>query len=205
MRKTLYTIFVLLSVMFAMMSCSESDGSSSSTEFDDWQSRNDAFFADIYRKAQENQNNSTEKWMIIRSFSRPQGTSITDNIVVKVIAEGEKNYELPLAKDTVRVHYRGRLIPSQNHPDGMVFDSSWSGDYNTLTMTARKFAVNGLTNGFQTAILSMRPKDRWLVYVPYSLGYGTETSGSIPGYSTLIFDITLKDIWRPGTPVPVDR
>lgn len=205
MRNAIYTILVALGVTFAMMSCSESDGSTSSTEFDDWQSRNDTYFANIYRIAQEDQSNPLKEWKIIRSYSRPSGSDITDNIVVKVLEEGDQETASALSKDTVRVHYRGRLIPSQSYPDGMIFDSSWSGDYNLLTMTTRKFAVNAFSNGFQTAILSMHPGDRWLVYVPYALGYGTETSGSIPGYSTLIFDITLKDIWKVGTPVPVDR
>lgn len=36
--------------------------------------------------------------------------------------------------------------------------------------------------------------DRWMIYIPYTLGYGTRTSGPIPGYSTLLFEVELLGI-----------
>ena len=53
----------------------------------------------------------------------------------------------------------------------------------------------------KTATMEMCVGDRWEVYVPYQLGYGVEGSGSIPGYSTLIFDWYLDEIRKlKGTP-----
>jgi FKBP-type peptidyl-prolyl cis-trans isomerase len=40
--------------------------------------------------------------------------------------------------------------------------------------------------------------DTWRIYIPYTLGYGSATSGSIRGYSTLIFDVTLYDFAEEG-------
>lgn len=37
----------------------------------------------------------------------------------------------------------------------------------------------------------MHPGDRWMIYIPYELGYGSRTSGPIPAYSTLIFEVEL--------------
>jgi hypothetical protein len=38
----------------------------------------------------------------------------------------------------------------------------------------------------------MRPGDRWMLYIPASLGYGASGSGrKIPGGATLIFDLEL--------------
>ena len=79
---------------------------------------------------------------------------------------------VPTAKNTVKVHYRGTLI------DGKVFDDSF----------ARKrpeiFKVKEVIEGCS----------RWIVYIPYELGYGTRACGNIPAYSTLIFEIELQGI-----------
>ena len=50
------------------------------------------------------------------------------------------------------------------------------------------------TEGFQIALLNMHIGDRWVVYIPYELGYGKRTSGPIPAFSTLVFEIELISI-----------
>ena len=89
---------------------------------------------------------------------------------------------VPTAKNTVKVHYRGTLI------DGKVFDDSF----------ARKrpeiFKVKEVIEGWQEALRRMHVGDRWMIYIPYTLGYGTRTSGPIPGYSTLLFEVELLGI-----------
>ncbi|MCI6472136.1 MAG: FKBP-type peptidyl-prolyl cis-trans isomerase, partial [Bacteroidales bacterium] len=60
----------------------------------------------------------------------------------------------------------------------------------------------GLVDGFTTALMNMHEGDRWTVYMPYQLGYGTSASSSIPAYSLLTFDITLVSFFRPGTGAP---
>lgn len=88
----------------------------------------------------------------------------------------------PTAKNTVKVHYRGTLI------DGKVFDDSF----------ARKrpeiFKVKEVIEGWQEALKVMPVGSRWIVYIPYELGYGTRACGNIPAYSTLIFEIELQGI-----------
>ena len=47
--------------------------------------------------------------------------------------------------------------------------------------------------------------DRWIVYVPYQLGYGTtdqSTNVVVPAYSMLIYDVRLVGYYRAGTNVP---
>ena len=52
----------------------------------------------------------------------------------------------------------------------------------------------------------MKIGDRWEVYIPYDLGYGesdykaSSSSTTIPGGSTLIFDVTLVG-YHPGETV----
>ena len=89
---------------------------------------------------------------------------------------------VPTAKNTVTVHYRGTLIA------GKVFDDSF----------ARKrpeiFKVKEVIEGWQIALQKMRVGDHWIVYIPYNMGYGTRTSGPIPAFSTLIFEVQLLGI-----------
>lgn len=40
----------------------------------------------------------------------------------------------------------------------------------------------------------MRERDRYILYIPASLGYGNRGDSDIPGGSTLIFDITLVKV-----------
>lgn len=180
--------------------CSESDEEAG--EFDNWQSRNDTYFANIYNTAKSD----TVTYKIIRQWSLLDGVDVNvyDHIVAEVLNEGTGS-GCPLYTDSVRVHYEGRLMPSTSYPGGYVFDKSWTGEYNLATNSPATFAVNSVVDGFATALMSMHIGDRWRVYIPYQLGYGTSdyssSSTTIPGGSTLIFDITLVAYYRPGTTV----
>ena len=195
-----YLIMFLCFIGFACItSCSESD--EESTEFDDWQSKNESYFSGIYTKASSAISAGDNKWKIFRVYSKVGHitASQTDDIVVEVLNVGSGK-DTPLFTDSVRVHYEGRLIPTNSYPDGYVFDKSWTGSYNLQTMIPTKFAVSGVVDGFCTALMNMRAGDRWRVYIPYQLGYGSTATSTIPAYSTLIFDITLHSLTHPGTP-----
>ena len=56
------------------------------------------------------------------------------------------------------------------------------------------FRLNQVIEGWQEALRRMHVGDRWMIYIPYTLGYGTRTSGPIPGYSTLLFEVELLGI-----------
>ena len=95
----------------------------------------------------------------------------------------------------------GRLRPTARIRvlDGYVFDQNYIGDFSWSTAGMTDFAItSNLCDGFSTALMNMHKGDRWRVYMPYQLGYGTTVSGSIPAYSNLIFDIALQDFWHPG-------
>ena len=48
----------------------------------------------------------------------------------------------------------------------------------------------------------MHRGDYWRVYIPYQLGYGAVKNGTIPAYSTLIFELALIDFSPAGTVMP---
>ncbi|MCQ2311399.1 MAG: FKBP-type peptidyl-prolyl cis-trans isomerase [Paludibacteraceae bacterium] len=88
----------------------------------------------------------------------------------------------PTAMDRVKVHYHGTLI------DGTVFDSSVDrGEPIT-------FGLNQVIPGWTEGVQLMPVGSKFRFYIPQELGYGSRETGSIPAYSTLIFEVELLDI-----------
>ena len=98
-----------------------------------------------------------------------------------IVKKGEG--KTPVASDTVKVHYEGRLI------DGHVFDSSIQrGEPAT-------FGVTQVIAGWVEALQLMPVGSRWTLYIPSNLAYWEAGAGnSIEPNSTLIFDVELLDI-----------
>ncbi|MBP5277825.1 MAG: FKBP-type peptidyl-prolyl cis-trans isomerase [Prevotella sp.] len=197
-RHYLFLSAVML-LSFFFTSCGETDDAAD--EFENWKERNDTYFNNLYNRAKGG--SSDLKVITNWSLNEEVATDADDHIVVQVLEKGTGS-GCPMYTDSVRVHYRGRLIPSSSFADGFVFDQSYSGVYNSETLKPASFALNSLVDGFTTAVMNMHIGDHWRVYIPYKLGYGTSSSSSkIPAYSTLIFDIALVAYYRPGTVMPV--
>lgn len=196
-------IIFLLSIVpvFSLFSCSESEAEEG--EFANWQERNETYFNNIYAQAIAS---STDQLDTIRSYSL--NTSVTtspdDYIVVDKLESGTSTSGSPMFTDSVKMSYRGRFIPTTNYTEGYVFDQTFSGEFSWESVhTTSELKVNGVVKGFTTALLNMRIGDRWRVYIPYNLGYGTSgyyNSNNVlvvPGYTTLIFDVALHAFYRP--------
>jgi len=92
------------------------------------------------------------------------------------------NGKKPKLTDRVKVHYTGKLI------DGTVFDSSVErGEPIT-------FALNQVIPGWTEGLQLMDEGSKYLLYIPYNLGYGEQQAGSIPPGSTLTFEVELLEI-----------
>ena len=207
-----YFFFIMaLAGIISMTSCSESD---EEEEFANWQSKNESYFTQIYTQAETAIKSGDNSWKIIPVYSKDATAAkyMSDYIVAHVETEGTGTESL-IYSDQVRVHYRGNFIPSKSHSNGFQFDSSWTGEYNLKTMMPSSFSVSGTILGFTTALMNMHKGDRWTVYVPYNLAYGTSdytpkdsqgnvTGSTIPAYSMLKFDLTLIDFIHKGESFP---
>ena len=187
--------FCLLTVAPLISSCEEDDDDDdTSREFDNWQQRNDEVLA---------QWASDPSFLKIKSYALNEKASAGngDYIYVKVLEEASGT-ETPLLSDTVRIAYRGRLIPTKSYDEGLVFDQSYLNDFSWMTAYPAQGA--SWIIGLQTALLQMHVGDRWLIHIPYQLAYGgSGSSTNIPDYSNLIFDVALFDFWHPGETRPV--
>ena len=198
-----WSFLCLLTMAVFFASCSEEDDSTE--EFVNWQSVNVTYGNNLYNEAKAKQEGGDNSWKVIPMYSYANASSVpAEKCIVVHINENGTGDGCPLQKDTVRVHYRGHLLPSTTYTDGFQFDSSWVGDFNPETALPAKMAVSAVIDGWQTALQQMHIGDDWDVYVPYQLGYGTtqNSKSSIPAYSTLIFRIVLVDYWHPGETHP---
>ena len=185
--KSIKILFTLtLSVLFGLTSCEETTDVG---EFDNWQSRNTQFIDSIAGVARAN---TYGDWKVILADGLdPMKQWGNDCYVYCQVIEEGSGTEHPLFTDSVVVNYSGRLMPSATYPDGFLFDSSYSGDFNPSFNVPVGMPLSGTVPGFCTAVQNMVAGDRWKVYIPYQLGYGEKGSASIPACSTLIFDINL--------------
>ena len=102
-------------------------------------------------------------------------------IYYKVLETGTGTV-FPNVRSIVTVHYKGSLI------NGRVFDNSYERN------CPEAFRLCDVIDGWQLALQRMRAGDKWIIYIPYTMGYGTRASGPIPAFSTLVFEIELLGV-----------
>lgn len=89
----------------------------------------------------------------------------------------------PFQTSKVKVNYKGYYY------DGTLFDAGTS-----VTEIPVWFSISGTVRGFSTALQAMVVGDKWEIVIPYYLGYGSSIYNTIPGYTTLFFEVELLEI-----------
>lgn len=207
MNKKIYFIpLLLLAVLFA--SCEETKEAS---EYDNWQIRNEAFI-DSVRTDYDNGTTDKEgrkierfalltapnKYMYFKRLTPVTNTPPVDPETGKIILGRENEYiegyeylkdTRPLYTDKVSLYYKGTLI-------NRVWFDGFSGANPTIFDTTSLWEVNSskIISGWPELLQQISVGERWEVYIPWDYAYGSSGSGSILGYSTLIFDIQLYGI-----------
>ena len=106
---------------------------------------------------------------------------LAGGILYKVTEQGSGTVS-PRLDNVVSVHYRGTLM------NGREFDNSYERN------CPEAFRLNQVIEGWQIALQQMHVGDKWVIYIPYTVGYGNRASGPIPAFSTLIFEVELLGI-----------
>jgi FKBP-type peptidyl-prolyl cis-trans isomerase FklB len=132
-------------------------------------------------KAQVEKNLAEGRVFLAENAKKAGVKTLPSGLQYKVIKEGFG--AMPIATDTVTVHYRGTLI------DGTEFDSSYSRG------KPATFGVGRVIAGWTEALQLMKAGARWQLFIPPDLAYGEKGAGSkIPPNSTLIFDVELISV-----------
>lgn len=106
--------------------------------------------------------------------AQPTGSGLY--YVIDVPGTGEN----PTLSSNVTVAYTGSLT------DGSIFDQSNS---NGIT-----FPLSGVIQGWREGIPLFKEGGSGILLIPSALGYGSQSVGSIPANSVLIFDVNLIDV-----------
>ena len=192
MKKSIFWVLGLLfSVSFAVSSCEETEGVVD--PYFNWEERNQLYIDSIARVAQAN----PDQWKIIHTYKfnppvNDLNPKVNNYVYCKVLENGTGTVK-PLFTDTVATNYRGKLIPLYNGSE-VIFDQAYQGELNPEIAVPVEFAVNGVIEGWTTALQQMVEGDRWEMYIPYNMAYGQFGKTDIPGYSTLVFDVHLVKV-----------
>ncbi len=125
--------------------------------------------------------NKTKGVQFLEENKTKEGVQTTESgLQYKIITQGKG--AVPVATDRVKVNYKGTLI------DGTEFDSSYKRN------EPATFAANQVIKGWTEALTMMPVGSKWELYIPQDLAYGSRDTGTIPPYSTLIFEVELLDI-----------
>ena len=132
-------------------------------------------------KVEVDKNLAQGKTFLAENRKKEGVKTLPSGLQYKVIKEGFG--AMPIATDTVTVHYRGTLI------DGTEFDSSYSRG------KPATFGVGRVIAGWTEALQLMKEGARWQLFIPPDLAYREKGAGSkIPPNSSLIFEVELISV-----------
>ena len=126
---------------------------------------------------------------LAKNKTAPGVVTLPSGLQYKVVKAGAATGASPKARDTIQVHYEGKLL------DGTVFDSS------IARGTPATFPLRGLIPAWIEAVQLMHPGDEWIIWAPPALAYGDRAGGPIPPNSVLEFRMQLI-AFTPAPPVP---
>ena len=145
-----------------------------------------------------------EKIVSDPSYTKLESASKDGFIMYKEIHDS-KSGQKPKFTDVVKVWYTGWYKNDWTKPDTyinengnkitnkIIFDSTANRNNipSSITINDPQFPP---VDGFATALQNMEVGDKWEVWIPAHLGYGSNNQQSIRAYTTLVFEIEIDKI-----------
>ena len=169
--KKLFYFLLISLISFSFITCGNDDEDNK-----EWKKANEA----AYDAITENPD-----YTELKTESGPSG------VYYKVLPnDKEKGTEYPLQTSKVKVLYKGMYY------DGSIFDAGTG-----TSETPAEFLTGGTVRGFSFALQNMVVGDKWEIWIPWHLGYGSvgyidpyTRKTVIKGYTTLVFEVELVEI-----------
>ena len=212
--------FHLFLSFIALILCSCSETDEQWDPYYNWEARNVEWFEQVADTARTSISEAKAlfgeqweehcDWRMFKTYMKAADVQgpLTDSICVRILSRGQGAMS-PCYNDSVRINFRGWIMPTEYMDDAgklstsqSVFSQTYYGTYNPLTAAPQVLCVNGTVEGFCTALQYMVEGDDWLVYIPQQMAYGSAASSTIPAYSTLLFRISLIGVYENGSGVP---
>ena len=111
-----------------------------------------------------------------------------ENDIYYVMMDDESEGDLAKAGDTLTIGYAGYFI------DGVMFDSSELNSTDKKMTFILEHEEYRMIPGFEAAMKVLNKGARAQFVIPSELAYGSNGSGRIPPYQTLIFVIKMHEI-----------
>lgn len=178
MKKILIFAALFIVVAVAVSSC---DSENSWDTYKEWRETNDQFYE--AQKLLKNQD-GTPFYTELNPNWIPNSGVLIHYFNDRSLTAGNL---VPLVTSTVDVKYKGWLC------NDVAFDSSYLST--TYGDSIFRTIPNETIVGWQVALTNMAVGDSVRVVIPWSLAYGTESSGVILPFSDLIFDMKLVDVY----------
>ncbi|MBU8974693.1 FKBP-type peptidyl-prolyl cis-trans isomerase [Lysobacter sp. MMG2] len=124
-----------------------------------------------------------EKFLAENS-KKPGVVTTASGLQYQVITEGKG--PKPTVNDVVTAHYKGTLL------DGKTFDSSYDRG------EPANFPLSQMVPGWQEGIPLMPVGSKYRFWIPSKLAYGEQGAGPIGPNATIVFEVELLDIVKPG-------
>lgn len=176
MKKIIFAILAFL--LLFLIACSDSDNTWD--DYKEWREVNNDWLATEQARTEAN---GESFYKTVTAPWNPKGYVLIHYFNDRKETEGNLS---PIYTSTVDVRYRGQFY------NATPFDSS---SLNTkYGPGVARFSLSGVIQGWALALGDMRVGDTAQIIVPYTLGYGTSYSGTIPPYSNLQFNVRLVDI-----------
>jgi len=154
--------------------------------------------------------NSQEQWMIANkealntikanpAYKELRSPGNESSIYYKALQSGDGTGSIYYTS-SVSCYYKGCYIADYlqyNIKAGDKFDQRLFDDGPPAV-----FSIDGsIIPGWKTALQHMVKGDKWEIWIPYQLGYGSidyqpsSSSPKIPGYSTLVFELEVVNVY----------
>lgn len=117
---------------------------------------------------------------LAKAAAQPGAIKTPSGLIYKEIRPGTG--ASPLATDTVKVNYRGTFV------NGKEFDSSYARN------EPAEFALNAVIRCWTEGVQKMKVGGKAQLVCPSDIAYGEQGRPSIPGGSTLVFEIELLSV-----------
>jgi FKBP-type peptidyl-prolyl cis-trans isomerase len=142
---------------------------------------------DAESKAQAEKKKATEEGELqayfkankINAIKSPEGIYY----VITKASTGDKAH----SGDNITANYTGKFL------DGKKFDSNIDSAFHHVQPFSFPLGQGRVIKGWDIAFSILKKGEKATIYVPSSLGYGDRGQGSIPAFSTLVFDVELVD------------
>jgi len=149
---------------------------------------------EMARKRQETKaaaEKESGKAYVAKAAKESGAEQLPSGVVVKTLRAGTG--DSPMATDSVKVNYEGRLV------DGTVFDSSYKRNQ------PAEFGLQGVVKCWTEGLQKVKIGGKAQLTCPSDVAYGEQgRPPTIPGGATLVFDIELLEIKKPEPPKPAE-